>query len=60
VFGYEILFRNDVEDDFNADPELAARATLDSSLLYGIGTLCDKRAFVNCTREVLGPARPES
>src|ERR1700720_3682822 len=29
-------------------------ASLDSSLLYGIETLCDnKRAFVNCTREVL-------
>ncbi len=54
VFGYEILFRNGVEDYFNADPELAARSTLDSSLLYGINTLCDnKRAFVNCTREVL-------
>jgi EAL and modified HD-GYP domain-containing signal transduction protein len=54
VFGYEILFRNGVEDYFNADPELAARAILDSSLLYGIEALCDKkRAFVNCTREVL-------
>ena len=54
VFGYEILFRNGVEDYFNADPELAARSTLDSSLLYGINTLCDnRRAFVNCTREVL-------
>src|ERR1700730_9793180 len=54
VFGYEILFRNGVEDYFNADPELAARATLDSSLLYGIETLCDnKRAFVNCTRQAL-------
>jgi c-di-GMP-related signal transduction protein len=54
VFGYEILFRNGVEDFFNADPELAARSTLDSSLLYGIDTLCDnRRAFVNCTREVL-------
>ena len=54
VFGYEILFRNGVEDYFNADPELAARSTLDSSLLFGINTLCDnKRAFVNCTREVL-------
>jgi c-di-GMP-related signal transduction protein len=54
VFGYEILFRNGVEDYFNADPELAARAILDSSLLYGIETLCDnKRAFLNCTREVL-------
>ena len=54
VFGYEILFRNGVEDFFNADPELAARSTLDSSLLYGINQLCDnRRAFVNCTREVL-------
>ncbi len=54
VFGYEILFRNGVEDYFNADPELAARSTLDSSLLFGIDTLCDhRRAFVNCTREVL-------
>ncbi|MGA9503473.1 MAG: HDOD domain-containing protein [Terriglobales bacterium] len=54
VFGYELLFRNGVEDFFNADPELAARSTLDSSLLFGINTLCaDRRAFVNCTREVL-------
>jgi c-di-GMP-related signal transduction protein len=54
VFGYEILFRNGIEDYFNADPELAARSTLDSSLLFGISTLCDnRRAFVNCTREVL-------
>ncbi len=54
VFGYELLFRNGVEDYFNADPELAARSTLDSSLLFGITTLCDdRRAFVNCTREVL-------
>ena len=53
-FGYEILFRNGVEDFFNADPELAARSTLDSSLLYGINKRCDnRRAFVNCTREVL-------
>lgn len=54
VFGYELLFRNGVEDYFTADPELAARSTLDSSLLFGISTLCDnRRAFVNCTREVL-------
>jgi EAL and modified HD-GYP domain-containing signal transduction protein len=54
VFGYELLFRNGVEDYFNADPESAARSTLDSSLLFGIDTLCDnRRAFVNCTREVL-------
>jgi c-di-GMP-related signal transduction protein len=54
VFGYELLFRNGIENYFNADPESAARSTLDSSLLFGIETLCDnRRAFVNCTREVL-------
>jgi len=54
VFGYELLFRNGVENYFNADPELAARSTLDTSLLLGMNTLCDNRlAFVNCTREVL-------
>jgi c-di-GMP-related signal transduction protein len=54
VYGYELLFRNGVEDYFNSDPEIASRALLDSSLLYGINKLCDNRlAFVNCTREVL-------
>lgn len=54
VFGYELLFRNGVEDYFNADPEMAARATLDTSLLLGLSTLCDNRlAFVNCTCDVL-------
>jgi c-di-GMP-related signal transduction protein len=54
VFGYELQFRNGLEDYFNADPELASRSTLDSSLLFGLNTLCDgRRAFVNCTREVL-------
>ena len=54
VFGYELLFRNGIEDFFNADPESAARSTLDTSLLLGIGALCGNRlAFVNCTRDVL-------
>jgi c-di-GMP-related signal transduction protein len=54
VLGYELLFRNGIENYFNADPDSAARSTLDSSLLFGINTLCDnRRAFVNCTREVL-------
>jgi c-di-GMP-related signal transduction protein len=54
VFGYELLFRNGLQDYFDADPELAACSTLDSSLLFGLNTLCDgRRAFVNCTREVL-------
>lgn len=54
VFGYELLFRNGLEDYFHADPEFASRSTLDSSLLFGLNTLCDgRRAFLNCTREVL-------
>lgn len=54
VYGYELLFRNGIENYFNADPEFASRSTLDSYLLFGINTLCDNRlAFVNCTREVL-------
>ena len=54
VFGYELLFRNGLEDYFHSDPELASRSTLDSSLLFGLSTLChNSRAFVNCTEEVL-------
>lgn len=55
VFGYELLFRDGVENYFNAsDAETAARSTLDSSMLLGVDVLCDgRRAFVNCTREVL-------
>jgi c-di-GMP-related signal transduction protein len=54
VFGYELLFRNGIENHFHADPDSAARSTLDSSLLFGLNTLChNTRAFVNCTREIL-------
>ncbi len=55
VFGYELLFRNGIEDYFSADDaEVAARSTLDSSLLFGLNTLChNSRAFVNCTHEML-------
>ena len=54
VFGYELLFRNGIEDFFNADSDSAARSMLDSSLLFGMSTLChNRRAFVNCTREIL-------
>ncbi len=54
VFGYELLFRNGLEQTFQADCDQAARSTLDSSLLFGIDALCDgRRAFINCTREVL-------
>ena len=55
VFGYELLFRDGVESYFCAsDMEAASRSTLDSSMLIGLDVLCDgRRAFVNCTREVL-------
>jgi EAL and modified HD-GYP domain-containing signal transduction protein len=54
VFGYELLFRNGLENCFRAEPEAASRSTLDSTLLFGLNTLCDGRlAFVNCTRDML-------
>jgi c-di-GMP-related signal transduction protein len=55
VFGYELLFRDGLEECFCAsDPEAACRSTLDSSLLMGLDVLCGGAyAFVNCTREAL-------
>jgi c-di-GMP-related signal transduction protein len=55
VFGYELLFRDGLENQFSGiDPENASRSVLDSSLLMGLDMLCDGRhAFINCTRGVL-------
>jgi c-di-GMP-related signal transduction protein len=54
VFGYELLFRDGIENAFSGDPDEASRATLDRSLLVGLDVLCDgRRAFVNCTRDTL-------
>ena len=54
VFGYELLFRNGIENCFSGDRDEASRSTLDSSLLLGLDVLCDGRhAFVNCTRDTL-------
>jgi c-di-GMP-related signal transduction protein len=55
VFGYELLFRDGVEDFFcNPDVDSASRSTLNTSLLMGLDVLCDgRRAFINCTRDVL-------
>ena len=55
VFGYELLFRNGVDDYFqNPDGEVASRSTLTTSMLMGLDALCDgRRAFINCTRDVL-------
>jgi c-di-GMP-related signal transduction protein len=54
VFGYELLFRDGLENAFSGNRDEASRATLDRSLLVGLDVLCDgRRAFVNCTRDTL-------
>jgi hypothetical protein len=55
VFGYELLFRDDMENVFHeVDANTASRSTVDNSLLVGLDVLCDgRRAFLNCTRDTL-------
>jgi EAL and modified HD-GYP domain-containing signal transduction protein len=54
VFGYELLFRDGIENCFRGNLDEASRSTLDSSLLMGLDVLCDgSRAFLNCTRDTL-------
>lgn len=55
VFGYELLFRDGVENYFqNHDGDAASRSTLDTSMLMGLDIMCDDRhAFINCTRDTL-------
>ncbi len=55
VFGYELLFRAGWEEFARiSDSDLAARTTLDNSVLWGLDQLCDSKfALVNCTREVI-------
>jgi c-di-GMP-related signal transduction protein len=55
VFGYELLFRDGMENYFRSpDPEAASRSTLDSSLRLGLDVLCNgSRAFINCIRDRL-------
>ncbi|HVI10886.1 MAG TPA: HDOD domain-containing protein [Candidatus Binatia bacterium] len=55
VFGYELLFRDGVENYFReGDVDAASRSTLNTSMLLGLKVLCDgRRAFVNCTRDIL-------
>ncbi|HWO38297.1 MAG TPA: hypothetical protein VNO32_56715, partial [Candidatus Acidoferrum sp.] len=52
VFGYELLFRDGLENFFSTtDPDAASRSALSTSMLIGLDILCDgRRAFVNCTR----------
>ncbi len=55
VYGYELLFRSGLETVFQGnDPEIASCTTMDRSLLLGTDWLTrGKRAFVNCTRDLL-------
>ncbi len=55
VFGYELLFRDGIEDYFcPKDAEAASKIMLDSSLIMGLDVLCNGgHAFVNCTRDML-------
>lgn len=54
VFGYELLFRDSLENSFTGDADEASRVTLDRSLVMGLDVLCDGRhAFLNCTRDTL-------
>ncbi len=55
VYGYELLFRDSLENCFTSDdPDAASRNVLDSSILMGLDVLCDgRRAFINCTRDLL-------
>jgi c-di-GMP-related signal transduction protein len=55
VFGYELLFRDGMEDYFQGgDLDAASRSTVDTSMLMGLDILCDgRRAFINCTRDTL-------
>lgn len=55
VFGYELLFRDGLENFFNrGDIDAASRSTLSATTLMGLDMLCDgRRAFINCTREIL-------
>lgn len=55
VFGYELLFRDGVENYFRGfDPDAASQSTLDSTILMGFDLLCGGHlAFMNCTRNFL-------
>ncbi len=55
VFGYELLFRDGVENFFrHEDADAASRSTLSTTSLVGLDILCDgRRGFINCTRDIL-------
>ncbi len=54
VHGYELLFRSGPEQAFRGDGNMATRAMLDNTVIFGLERLTGgATAFVNCTRESL-------
>lgn len=55
IFGYELLFRSGLHEIAQfTNPDDASRMTMDTSLAVGFDKLCGgRKAFVNCTREIL-------
>ena len=55
VYGYELLARSGNGNIFDgSDPTAATCRTIDTSLLIGTNSLTEgRRAFINCTREIL-------
>jgi EAL and modified HD-GYP domain-containing signal transduction protein len=54
ILGYELLFREGMENSFSGEPNYATRQILDHCAFIGLSSLTQKGlAFVNCTREAL-------
>ena len=55
LFGYELLFReNPEEDHFTSDRENATSTAIETLNLIGLDVLCDgSLAFINCTQQML-------
>ena len=54
VFGYELLFRSNLENVFRHQDPDQATSMIDAFFLFNISTLAEgKRAFINFTRETL-------
>src|ERR1700721_2394439 len=59
VFGYELLFRDGLENAFNGDGDESSQATLDRSRGMGGGVLCDGRRAGNSHIIIWGSIKVE-
>ena len=54
TFGYELLFRSNWENHFQADEEIASRHLIDNAVAFGLEWLVGTdTAFMNCTHNVI-------